>query len=118
MDELLAVKSTLFAEFKMKILKNFESEFMNVYPGDSGIGGNTPQDPVRELNTNDPDEIMIFISRALDEVPAFVSNNFISCDYCTNCVCGDNYENQHPESEKDEFFCSEECENNFHEKNR
>lgn len=37
-------------------LREFDREFTNTYPGDSGIGGNQPQEPVYELCESDPKE--------------------------------------------------------------
>jgi hypothetical protein len=64
---LLNATKTIYDEFKIKKLHEFESQFINHHPGDSGIGGNTPQEPIYELNTNEPHELQLFISKTLDE---------------------------------------------------
>lgn len=42
------------------IEKEFNMLFTDSHPGDSGIGGNDPQDPVYEISTGDPKEILDF----------------------------------------------------------
>ena len=40
----------------------FDERFTNSHPGDSGVGGSDPQEPVYEFATDDPSEIKSFIS--------------------------------------------------------
>lgn len=47
--------------------ERFDKEFTNFYSGDSGLGGNDPQEPVYEMNTVDPKEIKSFIKDLLAE---------------------------------------------------
>jgi len=177
---------TKFGEFKIKKLEEFGKEFITHHPGDSGMGGNDPQEPVYELNTNEPHEIQLFIANLMDEVAEIkyqelddihwdakigdYSNELTrvmvinwlrlfqmkDCGYnaqekeivnncleiiqplvlrelggktlirepiweCANCgldIIGQPYENQNNQSEKDEHFCNEDCENAFHIKHR
>lgn len=37
--------------------ESFYKEFANSYAGDSGLGGNTPQDPIFEMATDNPKDI-------------------------------------------------------------
>lgn len=40
-----------------KLRREFYKEFANAYAGDSGLGGNYPQDPIFEINTDNPKEV-------------------------------------------------------------
>lgn len=109
--------STIWGRYKESVLKSFHNSFVNMHSGDSGIGGNTPQEPIYELNTNDPTEIAKFICDVLDGAIDEYNFNLVECRDCGTIIWSDIYENQNIASEKDEFFCNEECEKHFHLKN-
>ena len=48
--------------------KEFNKRFTNCYRGDSGLGGNYPQEPIYEWATDNPKDIVDFISRLLQSV--------------------------------------------------
>ena len=48
--------------------KEFNKRFTNCYRGDSGLGGNYPQEPIYEWATDNPKDIVDFISRLLQAV--------------------------------------------------
>lgn len=45
--------------------EEFDKQFTNSYAGDSGFGGNDPQEPVYEWATNEPSEVKTFIASEL-----------------------------------------------------
>lgn len=45
---------------KEEIKKEFYKNFVVEHPGDSGVGGNDPQEPVCEVQYENPDEIVDF----------------------------------------------------------
>lgn len=49
-------------------IKEFREKFCNVYPGDSGLGGNDPQEPVHEWATDDSLEVERWLSQSLQQM--------------------------------------------------
>lgn len=49
-------------------VKEFVNEFVELHPGDSGAGGNYPQEPIFEVTESDPNEYIRFLRQALQEV--------------------------------------------------
>lgn len=45
--------------------KQFDERFTQSFRGDSGLGGNTPQEPEYRIAVDDPNEIKSFISSLL-----------------------------------------------------
>jgi hypothetical protein len=46
-------------------VEEFNKEFVVYHSGDSGMGGNTPQEPVYEIQYENPNEIIDWIKQAL-----------------------------------------------------
>ncbi len=58
---------------KKEIEASFDKEFTTSHPGDSGMGGNDPQEPLYELCTSDPNDIKDFISKLrTDDLSAII----------------------------------------------
>ena len=55
-------------EQENKICEEFDRLFTNSFAGDSGMGGNVPQEPVYELATDSPTDIKSFLLQKLHEV--------------------------------------------------
>ena len=64
-----------FTGFKEKKLKEFNDLFTNSHPGDSGPGGNYPQEPVYELCEDNPLEYIVFIDNLMEELRQFLREN-------------------------------------------
>ncbi len=52
------------------ILAEFDKEFTTSYPGDSGLGGNYPQEPIYELTESDPKEYKKWLKDKLTTLSA------------------------------------------------
>lgn len=50
---------------KQEILQDFDRDYMQSYKGDSGLGGNDPQEPVYDFAC-EPKDVRDFLSTALD----------------------------------------------------
>lgn len=56
------------AQLIEEALKEFDKEFTNSHPGDSGAGGNYPQEPVYELCESDPREYKRWLKDKLETI--------------------------------------------------
>lgn len=67
---------------KKEIMEEFNEKFCNVYGGDSGLGGNDPQEPVDEWATDNPSDVRQWLSQALTRIEEETMEKALWCQFC------------------------------------
>ena len=54
-------------DLQNKTIEEFRKKFRNIYAGDSGFGGNDPQEPMNEWATDCPEDVESFLKLSLQQ---------------------------------------------------